>query len=207
MYIQPLFAISEVSELQKVMKSYPLATLIAEGAGEVEINLLPLLLVKAGSLGRLTGHVSKSHSLYSKGRSIKTVTAIFQSPNAYISPKWYVNGQRSGRNAPSWNYMAVQAQGRIRFIDDALWMREHLDALTLSQEELREEPWSPTQADPEFLGAVAAGLIGFEVDIENLCGKRFLSQQRTAADRDNLIQHLAQDRGPGAAAVSRLIKS
>ncbi|KGH01757.1 FMN-binding negative transcriptional regulator [Comamonas thiooxydans] len=113
MYIQPLFAISAVSELQQVMNSYPLATLIAGGAGKVEINLLPLLLVKAGSLGRLTGHVSKSHNLYSKGRSIQTVTAIFQSPNAYISPQWYVNGQRSGRNAPSWNYMAVQAQGRI----------------------------------------------------------------------------------------------
>ncbi|KWT64803.1 FMN-binding negative transcriptional regulator [Comamonas testosteroni] len=99
MYIQPLFSISEVSELHQVMNSYPLATLIAEGAGEVEINLLPLLLVKAGSLGRLTGHVSKSHNLYSKGRSIKTVTAIFQSPNVYISPRWYVNGQQSGRNA------------------------------------------------------------------------------------------------------------
>ena len=206
MYIQPLFAISEISELQQVMHDYPLATLIAEGAGEVEINLLPLLLMKAGSLGRLKGHVSKSHHLFSKGHSIKTVTAIFQSPNAYISPRWYINGQRSGRNAPSWNYMAVQAQGRIRFIDDALWMRDHLDALTHSQEALREEAWSPTQADPEFLGAVAARLIGFEVDIENLSGKRFLSQQRTAADRDSLIQHLAQDRGPGAAAVSRLIK-
>ena len=86
-------------------------------------------------------------------------------------------------------------------------MREHLDALTHSQEMLREEPWSPTEADPEFLGSVAAQLIGFEVDIENLCGKRFLSQLRTAADRDSLIQHLAQDQGPGAAAVSRLIKS
>ena len=206
MYIQPLFTISEISELQQAMHDYPLATLIAEGAGEVEINLLPLLLMKAGSLGRLKGHVSKSHHLFSKGHSIKTVTAIFQSPNAYISPRWYINGQRSGRNAPSWNYMAVQAQGRIRFIDDALWMREHLDALTHSQEALREEAWSPTQADPEFLGAVAVRLIGFEVDIENLSGKRFLSQQRTAADRDSLIQHLAQDRGPGAAAVSRLIK-
>jgi transcriptional regulator len=55
MYIQPLFAISEISELQQAMHDYPLATLIAEGAGEVEINLLPLLLVKAGSLGRLKG--------------------------------------------------------------------------------------------------------------------------------------------------------
>lgn len=206
MYIQPLFSIAEVRELQQVMHDYPLATVIAEIAGGVEINLLPLLWVKAGSLGRLTGHVSRSHHLFSKGPDIKTVTAIFQSPNAYISPKWYINGQRSGRNAPSWNYVAVQAQGRIRFIDDALWMREHLDALTHSQEVSRKETWSPTQADPEFLESVAARLIGFEVDIDNLCGKRFLSQQRTAADRESLVQQLAQDCGPGAAAVSQLIK-
>lgn len=55
MYIQPLFSISEVSELQKVMCDYPLATLIADCTGEMEVNLLPLLLVKGGSLGRLTG--------------------------------------------------------------------------------------------------------------------------------------------------------
>lgn len=206
MYIQPLFSIAEVSELQQVMHDYPLATVIAEGAGEVEVNLLPLLWVKAGSFGRLAGHVSRSHHMFSKGSSIKTVTAIFQSPNAYISPKWYINGQRSGRNAPSWNYLAVQAQGRIRFIDDALWMREHLDALTRAQEASREEPWSPTQADPEFLDSVATRLIGFEIDIESLYGKKFLSQQRTAADRESLVQQLAQDPGHGAAAVSRLIK-
>lgn len=206
MYIQPLFSIAEVSALQQVMHDYPLATVIAEGAGEVEINLLPLLWVKGSLFGRLAGHVSRSHHLFLKGPSIRTVTAIFQSPNAYISPKWYINGQRSGRNAPSWNYVAVQAQGHIRFIDDAVWMREHLDALTRSQETSRKEPWSTTQADPEFLESVAARLIGFEVDIENLCGKRFLSQQRTAADRESLVQHLAQDPGPGAFALSQLIK-
>ena len=41
-------------------------------------------------------------------------TAIFRGPDAYISPRWYVNGQRSGRVAPSWNYVVVQARGRIR---------------------------------------------------------------------------------------------
>ncbi|WP_407715622.1 FMN-binding negative transcriptional regulator [Comamonas testosteroni] len=180
--------------------------MIAEGAGEVEINLLPLLWVKGSLFGQLAGHVSRSHHLFLKGPSIRTVTAIFQSPNAYISPKWYINGHRSGRNAPSWNYVAVQAQGRIRFIDDAVWMREHLNALTHSQEASRKEPWSSTQADPEFLESVAARLIGFEVNIEKLCGKRFLSQQRTAADRESLVQHLAQDPRPGAFALSQLIK-
>lgn len=174
------------------MRDYPLATLIADGAGEMEVNLLSLLLAEGGSLGRVTGHVSKSHHLFANNLGIKSVTAIFQSPNAYISPKWYVNGQRSGRNVPSWNYGAAQAQGSMRFNDVALWMREHLGALTNAQEASRREPWSPAQADPEFLEAATARLIGFKVGIQSLCGKRFLSQQRPAADRDSLVEHLAR---------------
>jgi transcriptional regulator len=69
--------------------------------------------------------------------------------------------------------MAVQVQGRTPFIDAGLWMREHLDALTHSQEALRKEPWSLTEADPEFLGSMAARFISFKVNIGNLCGKRF----------------------------------
>jgi transcriptional regulator len=152
MYIQPLFAISEISELQQAMHELSACDIDCGRCRRGGDQSAATAVGEGGFVG--TAHRTREQEsyLYSKGRSIKTVTAIFQSPNAYISPKWYVNGQRSGRNAPSWNYMAVQAQGRIRFIDDALWMREHLDALTHSQEELREEPWSPTQADPEFLG-------------------------------------------------------
>ncbi len=192
--------------MHEVMRDYPLATLVASRAGQIEVDLLPLLLVEAGPFGRLAGHVGRSHDLAVMGDEMKSVTVLFQSPNAYISPTWYVNGQRSGRNAPSWNYVAVQAQGRIRLIDDALWMRAHLESLAHAQEAQRIPPWSASQTDPEFLAAAASRLIGFEVEIESLCGKRFLSQQRTQADRLSLIQHLARDHGPGASAVSRLIK-
>ena len=172
----------------------------------MEVNLLPLPLVNTGLFGRLAGHASQAHHLAVGRSGIKAATAIFQSPNAYISSRWYVNGQRSGRNAPSWNYVAVQAQGVLRFIEDPLWMREYLDAFTRAQEAHRAEPWSPSHADPEFLETVAARLIGFEMDIDKLCGKRFLSQQRTEADRHSLIRHLALDSGPGASAVAKLIK-
>ncbi|MEX8194288.1 FMN-binding negative transcriptional regulator [Comamonas guangdongensis] len=53
MYIRPLFSIPEIDALQQVMRDYPLATLIADSAGEMEVNLLPLLWVESGSFGRL----------------------------------------------------------------------------------------------------------------------------------------------------------
>ena len=205
MYVQPLFSMSEVDEMHQVMRDYPLATLLMCEAGAIEANLLPLLLMEGGRYGRLAGHVSKAHDLASARGGIDTVTAVFQTPSAYISPKWYINGQRSGRNAPSWNYVAVQAQGAIRFIEDASWMREHLGALTEAQEAGRPEPWSHDQMNPDFLGTVAERLLGFEIDISDLRGKKFLSQQRTTEDRHSLARYLTQDPQAGAAAIARLI--
>lgn len=205
MYVQPLFGMSEMDEMHQVMRDYPLATLVMREAGEIEANLLPLLLVEGGRHGRLAGHVSRAHDLARARGRLDRVTVVFQSPNAYISPRWYVNGQRSGRNAPSWNYVAVQAQGAIRFIEDAAWMREHLGVLTGAQEALRPEPWSPDRMDSEFLATVSERLLGFEIEISDLRGKKFLSQQRTSDDRASLARHLAQDAQAGAAAVSRLI--
>lgn len=205
MHIQPIFAMNEVQALHQVMRDYPLATVIAQACDGVEVNLLPLLLVDMPPHGRLAGHVSRNHPLALRAQPGCTVTAIFQSPNAYISPRWYINGQRSGRNAPSWNYVAVQAQGRLRFREDAAWMHGHLKDMTEAQEAGRAQPWTLAEADPGFVQAAASRLIGFELDILDLSGKRFLSQQRTAADRQSLVQHLAQDQGDGAMAVSRLM--
>lgn len=206
MHVQPLFAVTERHELHRLMRDYPLATVVVARSGKMDANLLPLHLSDRGAHGLLSGHVARSHSLWTQDPGETEVTAVFQSPNAYISPRWYVNGQRSGRNAPSWNYVAVQAQGRLRFIDDADWMRAHLAALTASQEAGRPQPWSVEDASPEFLGETARRLVGFEIQIEGLTGKRFLPQQRTEADRESLVRNLEQDASPAARAVAGLLR-
>ncbi|MGJ7567491.1 FMN-binding negative transcriptional regulator [Variovorax sp. GB1R11] len=136
-------------------------------------------------------------------------TVVFQGPNAYVSPRWYVNGQRSGRLAPSWNYVAVQAQGTLRFIDDPSWVLSHLASLTASQEETREvrgDAWSLGDASPEFVDNAVQRLGGFEIEIHALTGKRFLSQQRTEADRRSVIAHLQREASPLAHALAALIQ-
>ncbi|MGO4390237.1 FMN-binding negative transcriptional regulator [Variovorax sp. M-6] len=207
MHTQPLFAMTERQALHQVMRSYPLATLITAATGTVEVNLLPLELSDHGPHGRLSGHVARTHSLWTTACSPGfEATVVFQSPNAYISPRWYVNGQRSGRNAPSWNYVAVQARGSLRFIEEAGWMAAHLASLTATQEAARAEPWSVDDAAPGFLTETARRLVGFEIEIRELAGKRFLSQQRTEADRQSLVHHLSLEASPAARAVATLIR-
>jgi len=204
MHIQPIFAIEKRSELHELMRAYPLATIFTV-TGE-DTNLLPLDLLENDANGRLSGHVAKDHSLLRTTPDGSGVTVVFQSPNAYISPRWYINGQRSGRLAPSWNYVAVQVRGHIRFVRDGQWMIAHLAKLTASQEAGRENAWSIDDSSPEFLKNASEQLVGFEIDIVEMVGKRFLSQQRTEADRLNLIRHLALEESQSARAVATLIK-
>ena len=205
MHTQPLFSVEARHELLQLMSAYPLATLITVADGSAEANLLPMEVCDLGLHGTLRGHVARSHSLFTGAPDGSRATVVFQSPNAYISPRWYVNGQRSGRLAPSWNYAAVQAQGVIRFVDDPAWVLAHLASLTASQEAGRAEPWSLDDASPAFLQDASQRLVGFEIVIGSLTGKRFLSQQRTEADRRSVIQHLAGEAAPSAHAVASLI--
>jgi transcriptional regulator len=190
MHIQPLFAETDTNALHRLIDAYPLATLTTQTSRGLDANLLPLELIDGGQYGRLRGHVSRQHTLYTDTAADGSVLAVFQGPNAYISPRWYVNGQRSGRLAPSWNYIAVQARGIIRFINDQAWVLSHLASLMHRQESQRENPWSLSDTSEQFFEDASKALVGFEIDITDLSGKLFLSQQRTEADRRSVIQHL-----------------
>jgi transcriptional regulator len=205
MHIQPIFLASERDELHQIMRAYPLATVIRSVGGRHEVNLLPLEVSADGEWGKLSGHASRHHELFQHADEASEIAVLFQSPSAYISPRWYVNGQRSGRNAPSWNYVAVQARGQMRLVDDRNWMMAHLASLTASQETGRNQAWTMQEAAPDFIEDVAKNLMGFEINISELVGKKFLSQQRTPADRASLVQHLALEPKGAARDVANLI--
>lgn len=205
MHIQVLFAVQERPALHALMRRYPLATVFCSTPAGMDAHLLPLFLCEAAGGACLQGHVARTHALWTETAPDTDVLVVFQSPNAYISPRWYVNGQHSGRLAPSWNYAAVQVRGRIRFVDDPAWLLAHLAALTAAQENERPHPWALADAAPEFVQQAAQRLVGFEIEMLELTGKRFLSQQRTPADRRSVVAHLSQEASGAARELAGLI--
>lgn len=205
MHIPPIFAENRPKDLYRIVRAYPLASIVMSAKHGLEVNLLPLELHESTSGVYLRGHVAKNHPIAFECASESAVLVVFQGPNAYISPRWYVNGQRSGRVAPSWNYIAVQARGTLRLIDDQDWLLTHLASLTETQELGRIAPWSMTEAAPLFIQEVSERLIGFEITVTELVGRSMLSQQRTVADRLSLISHLALEPSSSARELGTLI--
>lgn len=207
MYVQKLFEETRLDKLQQLIEDYPLGAVIVSSAQDLAADLLPIELVRNGAHGCLRGHVSRANPLWQRLAEGAQAMLVFQGPNAYISPRWYVNGTRSGRNAPSWNYITVHAWGPVRVVQDPAWLRAHLSALANHQEAGRPDPWAVADASPAFVDDMLPHIVGFEMEIQRLQGKWFLSQQRTPADRQSIAQALQRESPPrhGASQMAALL--
>ena len=190
MYIPSHFRQSDTEELHALMRAQPLATLVTQSADGPTANHIPLLLdVQAGRCV-LSGHLPRSNTAWKEHPSGTAVLALFHGPQAYVSPSWYASKAESGKVVPTWNYTAAHARGRLRVIDDAAWLRAHLEAITTSQESRFDHPWQVSDAPADFTAQLMHGLVGIEIEVTSLEGKWKIGQNRSAADRAGVVAGL-----------------
>jgi len=200
MYRPPLFTEDRLDRLHAVMSSTGLATLVTLGAEGLEANHLPLVLdPAAGPHGTLYGHVARGNPLWRHGGD---VLALFQGPDAYVSPSWYPSKATTGKAVPTWNYVAVHAHGRLEVIEEPERLKSLLARLTTRHEAARPHPWAITDAPADYLAAQMAGIVGFALPIQRLEGKAKLSQNRTPEDRAGVIAGLRDSGEPAALAMA-----
>ncbi|HEV2608876.1 MAG TPA: FMN-binding negative transcriptional regulator [Noviherbaspirillum sp.] len=206
MYVQKIFEETRTDVLHALMSDHPMASLVVQVDGRLEANNVPFEIDRAtGPLGTLRCHVARASGFWRTHSPHVEAMVIFQGPNAYISPRWYVNGQKSGKVLPGWNYAVVHAYGRLRVMDDEQWLMAHLANLALPNEAAREKPWRLDEAPVDFVRAAATHIIGLEMTISELVGKWHVSQHRTPADRESVVAALMEEKKPGAAGIARLI--
>jgi len=120
-----------------------------------------------------------------------TVIASVAGPDTYVSPDWYARADQ----VPTWNYVAVEAQGSVRALDHAELV-VHLDALSAEQERLLapKPAWTRGKMSPGRFEAMLPAIAGYELRVEAWRGTRKLSQNKPAADRSGVIARL-EERG------------
>jgi len=102
---------------------------------------------------------------------------------------------------PTWNYVMVQARGRLRAIDDKAWLRAFVTRLTDHHEGGRAAPWAVTDAPADFVDATLGAIVGIEIRLSSLVGKWKVSQNRSAADRAGVAAGLLRERDDSALAA------
>ena len=196
MYLPRHFEQNDREVLVALMRDRPLATLVIATPEGPTADLIPLeFAADAGEHGTLRGHVARANPLWRHAGS--TAIAVFQGPDAYISPGWYASKREHGKVVPTWNYTMVQARGRLRAVEEAPWLHALVERLTQHHEAAQRAPWQVGDAPADFVAQLLGAIVGIEIPVDSLLGKWKVSQNRSAADRRGVAHGL----GPGEMAA------
>lgn len=195
MYLPAQFEEKRVDVLQQLIGAHPFGTLVTLDAEGLNANHIPFEIEHGSSLapapfGILRAHVSRGNPVWRDFSPEVPALAIFQGAHTYVTPSWYQTRQETGKAVPTWNYMVVHAYGRLRIIEDAAWLRAHVNRLTNRQEAAFATPWKVADAPPAFIEQQLTGIVGLEIPITRLIGKWKVNQNRSAADRDGVVRAL-----------------
>ena len=195
MYNPAAFREDRPEILHGLIREARLALLVSNGEeGVPDITHLPLTL--DAERGELIGHLARANPHAGALRATGRAIAIFRGAEAYVSPNWYPSKAEHHRVVPTWNYEAVHAEGPVEIIEDAARLHGIVSRLTEEKEAAQPRPWSLADAPEAFVAGQLKGIVGFVLRIERLTGKRKLSQNRAAPDRDGAVAGLAASEDP-----------
>jgi len=183
MYVPDPFNEPRTGILHAHIARHPFGTLITHGAGGLNANHLPFELASTESeLGVLHAHVARANPVWQEVANGDEVLVVFTAGDAYISPNWYPSKQETHRHVPTWNYIAVHAYGRISVHDDEPYVRGVVARLTRTHEASQAKPWKMSDAPSEFVDTLLKSIVGVQVEITRLIGKRKVGQNRETRD-------------------------
>lgn len=142
------------------------------------------LLIKLDEKQQLTlqGHIALANPL-SKQSFDKNVLAIFNGPNAYISPNFYPSKKQDPRVVPTWNYQALHAHGRLSLLHDSDWKYAFLEKLSDKHEQNQPSPWQLSDAPDKYLERMMSAIVGIELKVERIECSSKASQNKSKEDR------------------------
>ena len=150
-------------------------------------TLLPFIYDEGA--GALLGHVARNNDQWKQPVTGEALV-IVRGPDGYVSPSWYATKREHGRVVPTWNYVTVHVYGSLVVHDDPAWVADLVGRLTHKHESSRDEPWAVTDAPAAFIEGQLRAIVGLELQITRIEAKAKLSQNRSPADIDGVVQGL-----------------
>jgi transcriptional regulator len=186
------FEVADPAALLAELAARVPATLVTLAVDGLHASILPMLFdAGEGEYGILRGHLARPNPQWRDiGPSVEAL-AIFDGPDAYISPAFYEEKRRTGKVVPTWNYVTVLAHGTITLHPEPEWLLPHVRRLVERHEAARAEPWSIDDAPEGYVETQVRAIVGLELRISRLEAKRKLTQNRSEGDFAGTIAGLA----------------
>ena len=129
-----------------------------------------------------------------------TALLLAEGPNAYLSANWYADSRSA---VPSWNYVAVEAEGHVRRLDRAALV-DLLDRAAATLEPRVGEDWTRAKMEPARFDAMLAAITAFELTPAVWRGTTKLSQNKPDAEAARVVAGMERS---GAAAMAAAMRA
>lgn len=174
MHPDPRFRPDASLSLADLVAEEPFGQIVAVTPAGLIAAQVPVVLAEDGALhfhlsraNRLAPHLAGADALFT------TIAA-----HGYVSPAWYA---LPTPQVPTWNYVALEVEGRVELLDEAALMAQ-LDALS----RLGEPDGSGLPQDAEhqaYVTQLLRGISGFRLVVREWRATRKLSQNKPADSR------------------------
>lgn len=190
MFQPSYFKQKDTDGMLNFIKNHPLSTLVCPTETGININHIPVVVMRNNNENIIQGHIAKVNSLFREYTPGTKVKAVFTGPQAYISPSWYPSKKMDQKAVPTWNYTAVHVTGIMKFHSDPEWLIQHLNSLSDHNERYFENPWKVSDAPKDYIDSMLRAIAGFEIAISHIEGQSKMSQNHSESNRQGVIRGL-----------------
>ncbi len=198
MYAPTRFREERPEVLAQAIETIVFASLVTPTADGLQVSHVPMVFKPADGErpAILESHVARPNPHWQALAGAGPSVAIFQGPQAYISPAWYPSKREHGKVVPTWTYIAVHAHGPLTTFNGEGELGRHLRELTALKENGRAEPWQVEDAPARFIEGLERAIVGLRMTVERLEGAWKLNQHKPEADRAGMMTGLAASSDP-----------
>jgi len=187
------FHLSDAVAMAELVRQIGFGLLVVQAAEGLRAVHVPLLVDD----GRLRFHVSRGNSVHASLAGGRDALIVVDGPHAYVSPDWYGLEDR----VPTWNYVAVEAEGPVRPLDDGALVRLLDDLSQEHERRLAPKPaWTRDKMSPGRFDGLVKAIGGFEMNVAAWRGTAKVDQDKPPAVRERIASAL-DARGEGEMAA------
>lgn len=183
MYIPNQFQFNDEAEKIAFMKQYSFATIITNKEQIPIATQLPFYINDSSDKLVLTSHFALANE-QAKYIEANTSLVLFTEPHAYISPVHYDKPE----SVPTWDYISVHAYGKAKILEEESSKIKVLEEMIRFYDQNYLAQWN--SLSDKFKKGMMKGIVAFEIEVTDLQGQKKLSQNKSEAERNRIVEHL-----------------
>lgn len=180
----PHYVTTDQSEVRKLIRENPWATIVANTSKGMVASHYPVMLEEGRDEISIVSHVGKPDDRSLELGSAE-VLVIIQGAHGYISPGWYGDIPA----VPTWDHSTVHLYGVPEILSDEENWRV-LDELVEHFEDVMPHP-KLLKDNEEYGRSIFDGTVGFRIVVSRFEARLKLSQDKSTEIKDNVADELA----------------